>query len=157
MSSPLIFGETNPPILSTHTDETDPRTTPVSPVPKKLTEDVDFSPQIRSIISRTYSESPNTYSEELSLLNRSRQDALRGAAGSDVTARDLLYKYFGQLELLELRFPDLKVPFPWFVLLSPTLSCSFVFLVSRADSPPARVDRSPGVTPSPKPRSPNYP
>ena len=28
-------------------------------------------------------------------------------------ARDLLYKYFGQLELLELRFAEIKVPFPW--------------------------------------------
>lgn len=30
-----------------------------------------------------------------------------------VVGRDLLFKYFGQLELLELRFPDIKVPFPW--------------------------------------------
>jgi len=29
------------------------------------------------------------------------------------TARDLLYKYFGQLELLELRFPEIRVNFPW--------------------------------------------
>jgi hypothetical protein len=28
-------------------------------------------------------------------------------------ARDLLYKYFGQLELLELRFPEIRVNFPW--------------------------------------------
>lgn len=28
-------------------------------------------------------------------------------------ARDLLYKYFGQLELLELRFSEIKVTFPW--------------------------------------------
>jgi hypothetical protein len=27
--------------------------------------------------------------------------------------RDLLYKYFGQLELLELRFSEIKVSFPW--------------------------------------------
>ncbi|KAM0751246.1 BRO1-domain-containing protein [Meredithblackwellia eburnea MCA 4105] len=82
-------------------------------VPRKLTQDVDFSPQLKQIISRQYSESPDNYLEELSQLNRSRQDALRGSAGSDLTARDLLYKYFGQLELLELRFPDLRVPFPW--------------------------------------------
>lgn len=37
---------------------------------------------------------------------------MRGA-GSDLTARDLLYKYFGQLEFLELRFSEIKVPFPW--------------------------------------------
>lgn len=30
-----------------------------------------------------------------------------------MTARDLLYKYFGQLELLELRFPEIRVNFPW--------------------------------------------
>jgi len=29
------------------------------------------------------------------------------------TARDLLYKYFGQLELLELRFPEIRVNFSW--------------------------------------------
>ena len=29
------------------------------------------------------------------------------------TARDLLYKYFGQLELLELRFSEIRVNFPW--------------------------------------------
>lgn len=31
----------------------------------------------------------------------------------DDVARDLLYKYFGQLELLELRFPEIRVNFPW--------------------------------------------
>lgn len=78
-----------------------------------MTQDVDFAPQLRQVISRTYSEQPDAYNDELALLNRARQDALRGSAGSDVTARDLLYKYFGQLELLELRFPELRVPFPW--------------------------------------------
>ena len=33
---------------------------------------------------------------------------------SDVlVGRDLLYKYFGQLELLELRFAEIRVNFPW--------------------------------------------
>ena len=30
-----------------------------------------------------------------------------------MAARDLLYKYFGQLELLELRFAEIRVTFPW--------------------------------------------
>ena len=30
-----------------------------------------------------------------------------------LAARDLLYKYFGQLELLELRFSEIRVNFPW--------------------------------------------
>lgn len=39
----------------------------------------------------------------------------RGADGVDelTPARDLLYKYFGQLELLELRFSEVKVSFGW--------------------------------------------
>lgn len=31
----------------------------------------------------------------------------------ECAARDLLYKYFGQLELLELRFSEIRVNFPW--------------------------------------------
>ena len=82
-------------------------------MPNKVTQDVDFAPHLRTVISRNYSESVDAYADELAQLNRCRQDALRGSAGSDATARDLLYKYFGQLELLELRFPELRVPFPW--------------------------------------------
>ena len=82
-------------------------------VPKKQTSDIDFSPYIRPVISKVYSESPATFSEQIGSLNRSRQDALRGIVGSDSTGRDLLLKYFGMLELLELRFPELRVPFPW--------------------------------------------
>jgi tyrosine-protein phosphatase non-receptor type 23 len=33
--------------------------------------------------------------------------------GTRPSARDLLYKYFGQLELVELRFPEIRVNFPW--------------------------------------------
>lgn len=68
---------------------------------------------MRATIAGTFGEAPDSYADELALLNRVRQDALRGQAGSDATARDLLYKYYGQLELLELRFPDVRVPFPW--------------------------------------------
>lgn len=37
---------------------------------------------------------------------------MRGGA-SDQTARDLLLKWFHMLEMLELRFPELRTPFPW--------------------------------------------
>lgn len=86
-------------------------------VPRKSTTDVDFAPPMKNIIQRVYGESADKYAEPIGQLNRARQDALRGSAGSDATARDLLFKYFGQLELLELRFPDLRVPFPWSVSL----------------------------------------
>lgn len=110
MASPLIYGKLSRCRLAP-TTQADPAR-PLA-VPKKLTQDVDFAPHLRTVISRTYAEQPDAYADELAQLNRSRQDALRGSAGSDVTGRDLLYKYFGQLELLELRFPELRVPFPW--------------------------------------------
>ncbi|KAK8854590.1 hypothetical protein IAR55_003329 [Kwoniella newhampshirensis] len=85
---------------------------PLIAIPKKTTQDVDWTGPIRSVIAHSYGEDPNNYTEECSVLQRCRQDAVRGA-GSDQTARDLLYKYFGQLELLELRFAEIKVAFPW--------------------------------------------
>lgn len=81
-------------------------------IPRKKTDEVDWTTPIRSIIANSYGESPDTYSAECAALQRCRQDAVKGA-GSDMTARDLLYKYFGQLELLELRFSEIKVTFPW--------------------------------------------
>ncbi|CAG8492412.1 4872_t:CDS:2 [Racocetra fulgida] len=50
-----------------------------------------------------YQEDPEKYAEEANTIHRLRQD-MRGA-GKDLTGRDLMYRYYGQLELLELRFP----------------------------------------------------
>lgn len=101
---------------------------PMISIPKKNTEEVDWTTPIRNIIAQSYGESPDNYVQECQALQRCRQDAVRGA-GSDITgmfsvgitgsgshrdiARDLLYKYFGQLELLELRFSEIRVNFPW--------------------------------------------
>ncbi|KAJ3814623.1 BRO1-domain-containing protein [Lentinula lateritia] len=85
---------------------------PMISIPLKSTEEVDWTTPIRHLISQSYGESPDNYSSECASLQRCRQDAVRGA-GSDSTARDLLYKYFGQLELLELRFAEIRVTFPW--------------------------------------------
>ncbi|KAG6849355.1 hypothetical protein H0H93_009138, partial [Arthromyces matolae] len=85
---------------------------PMISVPKKSTDEVDWTTPIRHLIAQSYGENPDNYASECAQLQRCRQDAVRGA-GSDLTARDLLYKYFGQLELLELRFPEIKVTFPW--------------------------------------------
>ncbi|CAE6399284.1 unnamed protein product [Rhizoctonia solani] len=87
-------------------------TSPCISIPKKKTDEVDWATPIRSLIQQSYGESPDNYSTECAALQRCRQDAVRGA-GSDITARDLLYKYFGQLELLELRFAEIRVSFPW--------------------------------------------
>ncbi|KAG9097255.1 bck1-like resistance to osmotic shock, partial [Ceratobasidium sp. UAMH 11750] len=85
---------------------------PCISIPKKKTDEVDWTGPIRTLISQSYGENPDNYASECASLQRCRQDAVRGA-GSDTTARDLLYKYFGQLELLELRFAEIRVSFPW--------------------------------------------
>lgn len=101
---------------------------PLISIPRKGTDEVDWTTPIRSSISQSYGEDPDNYASECASLQRCRQDAVKGA-GSDMTgaflsflqdecpqhepARDLLYKYFGQLELLELRFPEIRVNFPW--------------------------------------------
>ncbi|KZV96000.1 BRO1-domain-containing protein [Exidia glandulosa HHB12029] len=85
---------------------------PTISIPRKTTEEVDWTGPIRNLIAQSYGESPDNYAAECAALQRCRQDAVRGA-GSDTTGRDLLYKYFGQLELLELRFAELRVAFPW--------------------------------------------
>ncbi|KAL5520897.1 BRO1 [Sanghuangporus sanghuang] len=85
---------------------------PTISIPKKTTEEVDWTSPIRNLIAQSYGENPDNYMAECAALQRCRQDAVKGA-GSDTTARDLLYKYFGQLELLELRFAEIRVSFPW--------------------------------------------
>ncbi|KAF9267246.1 BRO1-domain-containing protein [Marasmius fiardii PR-910] len=85
---------------------------PMIAIPKKSTDEVDWTTPIRNLIAQSYGESPDNYATECASLQRCRQDAVRGA-GSELTARDLLYKYFGQLELLELRFSEIRVNFPW--------------------------------------------
>ena len=88
---------------------------PFLSVPFKRTTDVDWTFPLKHYIAHVYQEDPEKYSEEAYTLNRLRQDT-RGA-GKDLTGRDLLYRYFGQLELLDLRFPvderNVKVLFNW--------------------------------------------
>ncbi|KAI9330202.1 BRO1-like domain-containing protein [Obelidium mucronatum] len=83
--------------------------------PTKKTEEVDFGPPFRAYIISAYGDDPDKYSGEIGLLNRLRDDT-RGA-GKDITGRDILYRYYGQLELLDLRFPiddkHVKVLFTW--------------------------------------------
>lgn len=92
---------------------------PLIALPFKTTTDVDFAPTIKQAIAQSYGERPDAYNEECASLNRCRADAVNASggagAGSDTTARDLLLKYFGQLEMLELRFvgEQLKVSYTW--------------------------------------------
>lgn len=60
-------------------------------IPKKTTEEVDWTTPIRTLIAQSYGESPDNYTSECQALMRCRQDAVRGA-GSDITgAPDLVW------------------------------------------------------------------
>src|SRR5882762_2330104 len=57
---------------------------PMISIPKKSTDEVDWTTPIRTAITQSYGENPDNYASECSALQRCRQDAVRGA-GSDMT------------------------------------------------------------------------
>ena len=77
-----------------------------------------ISVPLKQYIRATYGDDPERYNEECGTLNRLRQD-MRGAGKDSAAGRDLLYRYYGQLELLDLRFPvdenHIKISFTWYV------------------------------------------
>ncbi|KAK4238648.1 BRO1-like domain-containing protein [Achaetomium macrosporum] len=91
--------------------------TPMISVPLKATNEIDWVTPLKSYIQNTYGDDPERYAEECATLNRLRQD-MRGAGKDSTAGRDLLYRYYGQLELLDLRFPvdeqHIRVSFTWF-------------------------------------------
>ncbi|KAI8603548.1 BRO1-like domain-containing protein [Dissophora ornata] len=89
---------------------------PMIAVPLKRTDEVDWVTPLKRYIAVSYQDDPEKYSEETGTIHRLRQD-MRGA-GNDITGRDVLYRYFGQLEILDLRFPvdeaHIKIGFMWY-------------------------------------------
>jgi hypothetical protein len=85
--------------------------------PQKQTNDIDWISPLKHHIRSAYGDDPESYDEECVALNRLRQD-MRGAGRDSAAGRDLLYRYYGQLELLDLRFPvdenHIKISFTWF-------------------------------------------
>lgn len=85
--------------------------------PLKQTNEIDWIQPIKSYIRSQYGDDPERYNDECGQLNRLRQD-MRGAGKDSAAGRDLLYRYYGQLELLDLRFPvdenHIKISFTWF-------------------------------------------
>lgn len=53
-------------------------------IPKKTTDEVDWTTPICNLIAKSYGENPDTYAQECQTLQRCRQDAVKGA-GSDMT------------------------------------------------------------------------
>ncbi|ETN42674.1 uncharacterized protein HMPREF1541_01831 [Cyphellophora europaea CBS 101466] len=90
---------------------------PMLSCPLKQTGEVDWITPLKSYIRASYGDDPDKYSEECATLNRLRQD-MRGAGSDSASGRDLLYRYYGQLEFLDLRFPvdenHIKISFTWF-------------------------------------------
>ncbi|KAG0369549.1 BRO1-like domain-containing protein [Gamsiella multidivaricata] len=89
---------------------------PMIAVPLKRTDEVDWVTPLKRYIAVSYQDDPEKYAEETGTIHRLRQD-MRGA-GNDITGRDVLYRYFGQLEILDLRFPvdeaHIKIGFMWY-------------------------------------------
>ncbi|KAL8991560.1 MAG: hypothetical protein Q9177_000060 [Variospora cf. flavescens] len=89
---------------------------PMISCPLKQTHEIDWVYPLKAYIRQTYGDDPERYAEECNTLNRLRQD-MRGAGKDSAAARDLLYRYYGQLELLDLRFPvdenHIKISFTW--------------------------------------------
>lgn len=85
--------------------------------PQKQTNEIDWVSPLKQHIRNAYGDDPESYNEECESLNRLRQD-MRGAGRDSAAGRDLLYRYYGQLELLDLRFPvdenHIKISFTWF-------------------------------------------
>lgn len=92
---------------------------PMISCPLKQTNEIDWVSPLKSYIRQTYGDDPERYAEECNTLNRLRQD-MRGAGKDSTAGRDLLYRYYGQLELLDLRFPvdenHIKISFTWYGL-----------------------------------------
>lgn len=92
---------------------------PMLSAPLKQTNEIDWIQPLKGYIRQTYGDDPEQYAEECATLNRLRQD-MRGAGKDSAAGRDLLYRYYGQLELLDLRFPvdenHIKISFTWYVL-----------------------------------------
>lgn len=86
--------------------------------PLKATNEIDWVQPLKTYIRQTYGDDPERYAEECATLNRLRQD-MRGAGKDSAAGRDLLYRYYGQLELLDLRFPvdenHIKISFTWYL------------------------------------------
>ena len=59
---------------------------PMISIPRKTTEDVDWTGPIQILVAQSFGERPENYQQECQSLQRCRQDAVKGA-GSDSTGK----------------------------------------------------------------------
>lgn len=90
------------------------KATPMITLPLKGMEDADWSGPLKNYFASVYGTN-EVFTDEINSLNKLRQD-VRGAAKDNI-GRDILYKYYAQLELLALRIPvsehDCRINFTW--------------------------------------------
>ncbi|KAG4306365.1 hypothetical protein PORY_000353 [Pneumocystis oryctolagi] len=88
---------------------------PLIHFPRKKTDDLDWIQPLKHFIQTT-SADKNQYINECLVFNKLRQDIQE--TNMDLTSRDILYRYYGQLEFLGLRFPidekNIRVLFKWY-------------------------------------------
>lgn len=68
-------------------------------IPKKTTDEVDWTTPIRKLIAQSYGENPDNYAAECAALQRCRQDAVRGA-GSDMTGAQFVLSFATFIDVL---------------------------------------------------------
>ena len=90
---------------------------PLLQVPLKKSSDCDFQSQISSFIQRKFEESFDEYQVEIEEFHGLRRNITQISGQNLLKSRDLLFKYYGQLEFLALRFPfgenGLNLDFEW--------------------------------------------
>ncbi|KIW16798.1 hypothetical protein PV08_03988 [Exophiala spinifera] len=108
---------------------------PMLSCPLKQTQEIDWVTPLKNYIRTSYGDDPEKYSEETATLNRLRQD-MRGAGNDSASGRDLLYRYYGQLELLDLRFPvdenHIKISFTWYDAFTHTTTSQYSLAFEKA-------------------------
>lgn len=134
---------------------------PMISVPLKATSEIDWVAPLKRYIRESYSDDPERYADECATLHRLRQD-MRGAGKESISGRDMLYRYYGQLELLDLRFPvdekNIKISFTWYFP-SPTClqllhSCTLLHTPAHCSPAPFALFHQPRLSPSHLPFSP---
>ncbi|KAJ1874979.1 bck1-like resistance to osmotic shock [Coemansia sp. RSA 990] len=84
-------------------------------IPFKKSSETDWVRPLRQYIARTLQQDPDTHNSDCQILQRLRQD-MRGAK-ADETGRDIIFRYYCQLEALENRIQfgenGVKTVFQW--------------------------------------------
>ncbi|QSL66855.1 hypothetical protein MERGE_001242 [Pneumocystis wakefieldiae] len=100
---------------------------------KKRTEKVDWVEPLKKFIQAT-SIDENQYINECNILNKLRQDIQE--ENMDVTNLNMLYKYYGQIEFLSLRFPidekNIRILFTWYCAFTNTAISQYSLAYEKA-------------------------